>query len=407
MTSDSQLRRAAPLTDHSHDGSLLRDLRHWPLYFGLWTLVGLFYYSENLTQRLLGQDRTPWWYYLLAWLVDVYIWAFLTPLMLWLGRRFPLERGNWLPRAGLHLLLSAVFSVFEITMESAIYPHLGIFPMQIKSFRNTFPFLLARGLQGGILTYWAVLGAQWGILYYRWYQERTQQALDLELRASELRTQLVSAQLSAMKMQLQPHFLFNTLNAIMVLVRQQNGRAAEDMLSHLSDLLRCVLEDVEAQEVPLRRELHYLKLYLSIEQVRFADRLRVEIAADVAVHGAAVPQFALQPIVENAIRHGIGASGSAGRVAISARRVDDTLEIRVEDDGPGLARRSDCALKSDSNEKGIGLSNTRARLEQLYGSAARLTLQNAEGGGAAVTMMLPFHAALDDAQPEMTEVDAF
>ena len=279
--------------------------------------------------------------------------------------------------------------------------------MQIKSFRNTFPFLLARGLQGGILTYWAVLGVQWGVLYYRWYQERTQQALDLELRASELRTQLVSAQLSAMKMQLQPHFLFNTLNAIMVLVRQQNSRAAEEMLSHLGDLLRCVLEDVEAQEVPLRRELHYLKLYLSIEQVRFADRLRVEMSADGAVQDAAVPQFALQPIVENAIRHGIGASGSAGRVAISARRVNDTLEIRVEDDGPGLARQSDAALKSDCHEKGIGLSNTRARLEQLYGSAARLTLQNAEGGGAAVTMILPFHAALENAQPEMTEVDAF
>ena len=244
-------------------------------------------------------------------------------------------------------------------------------------------------------------------LYYRWYQERTQQALDLKLGASELRTQLVSAQLSAMKLQLQPHFLFNTLNAIMVLVRQQNGRAAEEMLSHLSDLLRCVLEDVEAQEVPLRRELHYLKLYLSIEQVRFADRLRVEISADAAVQDAAVPQFALQPIVENAIRHGIGASGSAGKVAISARRVGDTLEIRVEDDGPGLARESDSTLKSDSNEKGIGLTNTRARLEQLYGSAARLTLQNAEGGGAAVTVILPFHVALENAQPEMTEVDAF
>jgi two-component system, LytTR family, sensor kinase len=389
MTSDSQLRRTTHVASRSPDNSLLRDLRPWPLYFGLWTLVGLFYYSENLTQRLLGQDRTPWWYYLLAWLVEVYIWAFLTPVMLWLGRRFPLERGNWLPRVGLHLLLSAAFSVFEITLESAIYPQIGIFPMQIKSFRNTFPFLLARGFQGGILTYWAVLGVQWGIQYYRWYQERTQEALDLELRASELRTQLMSAQ-----------FLFNTLNAIMVLVRQQNSRAAEEMLSHLSDLLRCVLEDVEAQEVPLRRELHYLRLYLSIEQVRFPDRLRVEVSADHAVQDAAVPQFALQPIVENAIRHGIGASGSAGKIVIIARRVGDTLEIRVEDDGPGLARQSDL------NEKGIGLTNTRARLEQLYGSAARLTLQNAEGGGAAVTMILPFHTAIENAQPEMTEVDA-
>ena len=146
----------------------------------------------------------------------------------------------------------------------------------------------------------------------------------------------MQAQLGVLKTQLQPHFLFNTLNAIMVLVRQQKAGQAEQMLAHLSDLLRCVLEDVESQEVPLRRELEYLQLYLSIEEVRFQDRLRVEITADPRLLDAAVPQMALQPIVENAIRHGIGRSSAAGRIQINAIRVNGSLEIKVKDDGPGL-----------------------------------------------------------------------
>ena len=170
-------------------------------------------------------------------------------------------------------------------------------------------------------------------------------------------------------MQLQPHFLFNTLNAIMVLVRQQRGAQAEEMLARLSDLLRCVLDEVAAQEVPLRRELEYLQLYLSIEQVHFQDRLRIEISANPTVLDAAVPQMILQPIVENAIRHGIARSSAAGQIRISASRTGDTLEIDVQDDGPGFP------AAHSSNTRGIGLANTRARLEQLYGDAARLKHQ--------------------------------
>ena len=251
---------------------------------------------------------------------------------------------------------------------------LGVFPSFMTGFVGTFVFMLILGFHQGIATYFTVLGMQYGFRYYRQYQEREQEALRLELHTSELKTQLVSAQLSALKMQLQPHFLFNTLNAIMVLVRQQKGRQAEEMLAHLSDLLRCVLEDVEAQEVPLRRELEYLQLYLSIEQVRFQDRLRTEIAADPAILDAAVPHMGLQPIVENAIRHGIGKSSSAGKIQISAARVNDMLEIKVQDDGPGLP-------DGDSSQgRGIGLANTRARLHQLYGDAAQLTGENGERG---------------------------
>ncbi len=367
------------------ESAFKRDLRNYPLYFLLWTVLGLFYFSQGVTQRLLGHDPTPWWHYLVGWLLGVYIWAFLTPLILLLGRQFPVERRNWLRRTALQLLLSAVFSAFELTLETALYSRLHLFPTFINNFRGSLAPLLVRGFHGGIVNYWIVLGLQSGVLYYQRYQERSREVLNIELRASELQSQLVSAQLNALKMQLQPHFLFNTLNAITVLVRQQKSKDAERMLGYLSDLLRGVLEDVDTQEVSLQRELEYLQLYLAIEQVRFADRLRVEVSADPAVQEASVPQLILQPIVENAIRHGIGRSSSAGRVLISASKIDGKVELRVQDDGPGLSPGD------ASNDQGIGLANTRARLQQLYGQDAGLEIKNCDRGGVIVTMSIPFH----------------
>ncbi len=198
----------------------------------------------------------------------------------------------------------------------------------------------------------------------------------------------MQAQLTALKGQLQPHFLFNTLNAIMVLVRQEKGAQAEEMLARLSDLLRCVLDEVEAQEVPLRRELEYLDLYLSIEEVRFQDRLRVGISTGPETLDALVPHLGLQPLVENAIRHGIGRRSAAGRLEIRAARVGETLEIQVEDDGPGLPPGG----PSSQEVQGIGLANTRARLRQLYGGAAALTLENGPDGGAVATLVVPYRA---------------
>lgn len=366
------------------ENSFKRDVRNYPLYFLLWTLFGLFYFSQGLTQRLVLHDPTPWWRYLVAWLVGVYIWALLTPVILWLGRRFPIERHNWLVRAALQLLFGAGFSALELALEDGVYSAMHLFPSDTRNFRDVFASSLFRGFHGGVLNYWIVLGLQWGVLYYHRYRERSEEVLQIQLRASELQSQLVGAQLNALKMQLQPHFLFNTLNAITVLVRQQRTRDAEQMLGHLGDLLRGVLEDVDAQEISLRRELEYLQLYLSIEQVRFADRLRVEIAADSATQEASVPQLILQPVVENAIRHGIGRSSLAGMISIRATIVDGRVEIRIEDDGPGLSPGT------AGEDQGIGLANTRARLRQLYGEAAGLEIENGDDRGAIVTMRFPF-----------------
>jgi two-component system LytT family sensor kinase len=362
-------------------------LRRYLAYSFAWTVFGLFNFSRELTRRLYWHEQTHWRETLISWMVGVYIIAALTPAVLWLGRRWPIERQTWRTRVPLHLALSIVFSAVELALETIVFIQLGLLESLMKhSFLIGFPLLVVAGFHENIITYWGVLGIQSGFRYYRGFQER-------ELHASELKAKLVKAQLSALKMQLQPHFLFNTLNAIMVLVRQQRGRQAEEMLARLSDLLRCVLEDVEAQQIPLRRELEYLRLYLSIEQVRFQDRLGIEISADDAALDAAVPHMGLQPIVENAVRHGIGRIAAAGTIRISASRTDQTLMIRVADDGPGLGA-ADLA-----EGRGIGLANTRARLHQLYGDAASLKVENGQRGVIA-TMTMPYRPA-----GEIPEVD--
>lgn len=370
------------------------------VYFLCWTVLALFYFSQAVAQKVAMRDSTPWWHYLAVWLIGIYTLAILMLGIFWLGRRFPIQRKNWLRRTSLHLLFSVCFSLLDLLIVASILPRLGLLPAVFKDFSSTFGFLLVIDFHGAITAYWVALAGQAGLRYYREYQRREQEALRLELQASELKAQLASAQLSALKMQLQPHFLFNTLNAITVLVRQGKADLAEEMLGRLSDLLRCVLEDVEAHEVTLRREFEYLRLYLSIQQVRFQDRLKIDISADPETLDAAVPQMALQPIVENAIRHGIGRLSIAGRIEITASLVDGNLVIKIEDDGPGFSQES-----SPSNT-GIGLANTRARLNQLYGDSAQLLTGNRGERGAAVTLRIPFRLAADVPRPERIEVHA-
>lgn len=357
-------------------------------------------FSQGMVQRLFEKDPNPWWHYLTSWLVGVYVWMLLTPSILWLGRRFPYKRENWFRRTLTHSALAVAVALLQLAIESAILHRIGVFPSIMTSVAATMGFLAVIGFHQAFLMYWTILAVQYGFLWYRRYVEGKQAALRLELRSAQLETQLARAHLSALNMQLQPHFLFNTLNAIMVLVRQQKNREAEEMLGGLSDLLRCVLDDVDAQEVSLGRELEYVGLYLAIEQVRFQDRMSVEMAVDPDVIDAAVPHMVLQPIVENAIRHGIGGSSAAGKIRIGARRVNGALEMKVQDDGPGLA------AANPGQTRGIGLTNTRARLQQLYGEAASLTVENDEQCGVTATIVLPFRLAATAPGVDRMENDA-
>jgi signal transduction histidine kinase len=357
----------------------------------IWTVFGLFFFTQDLSRKFYSGDPTPWWRYLISWLIGVWLAAATTPIVVWLGRRWPIERRAWLPRVALHLACSLGFAAIQIVVASALASQIGFVGALVSDrFLDTLPVLAVVSFHNDVVSYWIILGILYGLDYYRRYQERAKQALRLELRASELETQLTRARLDALKMQLQPHFLFNTMNAITVLVRQQRGPEAEETIARLCDLLRFVLDDALAQEVPLRRELEYLGLYLSIEQLRFADRLQVAIDADPAILDAAVPHMSLQPIVENAVRHGVGASEAGGTIRLTASRVADDLVVEVTDDGPGLPA-------AEPARRGIGLDNTRARLRQLYGDRASLSIANRianrEVTGAVVTVVVPYHVA--------------
>jgi signal transduction histidine kinase len=352
-------------------------------YFLAWTILGLFFSSREIALRTYRNEPMVWQDVLTTWLVGEYIWGVVAFVVLAFGSRWPLDRPVLGRRLALHALLSVVVAGAQLALEATAYINIGTLPSSNQSFWRLWPALLVLGFHNNVVLYWVILGLQTGYRYYRRLEERDRQALRLELDTSNLRAQLMRAQLSALKMQLQPHFLFNTLNAIMVLVREQSTAWAEEMLARLSDLLRCVLDDVEAQEVPLRRELEYVRLYLSIEQVRFEDRLIVAIDADPRVLDAAVPHLALQPIVENAVRHGIARTSAACTIRITAAHEDGRVVIRVKDGGPGFQSAG------GGEGWGIGLTNTRARLQQLYGDAAALSIRDGDPG-TVVTMAVPF-----------------
>ena len=360
---------------------------NWVKYWLAWTVAGLFYITQDFMAHLSRNESIPWRNVIIGWMAAMYICAAFTPSILRLGRRWVVDKAEWRPIA-LHVGASIAFSLVSAAVEVPVLVALGMLPALIgpMSFAKDLWILLPYDLHGGIIRYWAVVGLQ---ALFRSSQEarrREREALELKVHSSQLAEQLTSSQLSALKMQLHPHFLFNTLGAIMVLVRQGKGPEAETMLSRLSDLLRHTLDDVETQEVPLWRELEFLRLYLSIEQVRFEDRLRVRIDAPPEVSDALVPHMALQPLVENAVRHGLGQSEQPVLIHVSVSNGNGHLTLTVTDDGPGCPT-------SVFEEKGIGLANTRNRLKRLYGSEATLLTENRLPRGVQVTMILPYRTS--------------
>ena len=351
-----------------------------------WTIVGLFYIVQDMVPRLYQGRPLPWKYVFVGWMTGVYVCAALTPVLLWLSNRWPIERR--VAYAALHLCFSVVFSIVASTLEVPILLLLGVFPAlpPPPSLVAGVRIMLGFGLQGGIIRYWAVIALHAVYRSQKNARRSEREAFELKVQASELAQQLATAQLSSLKMQLQPHFLFNTLGAIIVLIQQQKTTQAEAMVEKLGSLLRLTLEDVEAQEVPLWRELEFLRLYLSIEQVRFEDRLRVGIADATALSDLLVPHMVLQPIVENAVRHGLGQSEEAVTIKVSATSSNGSLTLTVSDDGPGL-------LAPKSGHNGIGLTNTRNRLARLYGNSAHLAVEQAAARGVRVTITLPVRTA--------------
>jgi two-component system, LytTR family, sensor kinase len=355
------------------------------LYFAAWTLVALYLATAVASRAAYYQLSVEWRHLMAIWLTDAYVWSLLAPFVWFLASRIPIRRTNWGPAVAAHLAFGPVFALVEAALFSLIAMVLNF---RIKpGFEATFLMVLTFDFHLDLTFYWLIVALQHAASVYRDYRERETKAAQLELRTSELQRELVQSTLSALRMQLHPHFLFNTLNTIVVLVRQGRTREADTMLTHLSELLRRTLDEWEIQEVPLRTELEYLGLYLDIERVRFRDRMVVEIAMAPETMGALVPSFLLQPVVENAIRHGIAAKSSSGNIVLRSRRRDSMLELQVSDDGPGLP-------PVDPPPNGVGLTNTRARLQQLYGASQSVELQSSDHGTVA-TIRIPYHRETD------------
>lgn len=361
---------------------LRRQIREIAGLWLAWTVAGLIYITQDTMPRLYRGEAVPWTYVFVGWMTGMYVCAALTPALLWLGRRWPIEQRA--AHLASHLCFAVAFSVISTAIEAPLLMALGVFPAATPpaSVVTGITLLLSYGPQGGVIRYGAVIAIQAVYRLHERAKARERESFALTVQSSDLARQLAAAQMSALKMQLQPHFLFNTLGAIMVLIQQQQTSRAEAMVARLGDMLRLTLDDVEAQEVPLWRELDFLRLYLSIEQVRFEDRLRVNVVAEPGVSDALVPHMVLQPIVENAVRHGLGQSEEAITIDVRAAAAHERLVLVVSDDGPGLPA-------TGSGQTGIGLTNTRNRLARLYGPAAGLVIENAVPRGVRVTITLP------------------
>jgi two-component system LytT family sensor kinase len=318
--------------------------------------------------------KQPWRPQMAAALTDWYIWGLLAPAILALGRRFPLVRGRLSHTVPVLFVAGVVVTALKIVIRYEVGKLLpGIPTLQVRG-------LVLTQLHLNFATYWVILGIGAAFEYYGKYRER-------ELRASQLESRLAQAQLDVLRMQLQPHFLFNTLHTISAFMQEGEIDAADRMISRLSDLLRLALDSVHTQEVPLRQEVEFLQRYLDIQQIRFQDQLHVAVDIADDTLDARVPSLILQPLVENAIKHGITPRAAGGHVSIRAHRDDGMLHVEVRDDGPGFAAD---AVDRGTGDQRVGLANTRARLEQLYGSRHRLTLRDAAEGGAVVELVLPF-----------------
>ncbi len=300
------------------------------------------------------------------------IFGALTPLVFFASKRWPFTRVAWTPVA-IHLLFAVLFCAAWTGIGTLLRVLLGQErPEDAFAFFASWMFIM---LPSGVPAYLLLVGGEHAI---RWFAA----ASEREVQVARLSEQLVSAQLTALQAQLNPHFLFNTLNTVTVLSRDGDSRRAVSVVEQLSDVLRRTLRKHRESETPLGSELELVRQYVAIEEARFPDRLKAHIAVDPSLHRLAVPTFAVQHLVDNAIRHGIAPRIEAGRVLVSARREGGDLEVVVSDDGVGVS-------EPHQAREGHGIANTRARLHALYGPRASLTLVRGGHGGTVATLRVP------------------
>jgi len=339
------------------------------LPFFAWLVVGLVFTSQlHLFSIRVGGNMG--WRDALIWEIPRWIlWAFLAPVVTKIARKFPWRRQQAFRHLAIHTICGAALSFVHLTLFVVIYHALRLSIGEQGEMLQAFQFAFPLDFHVGIAVYWLIV--------------LLRQNSDAEQRVAHLQAELTQAQLQALKMQLHPHFLFNTLNSISSYLRI-DVEIADEMIGQLGDFLRMTLQNPGTEEIVLEKELEFLKRYLGIEQLRFQDRLDAQFEIDPDTLSALVPNLILQPVVENAVRHGISARSGKGTIRIAAKRQNGQLQILIYDNGPGLP--------SEITE-GIGIAATRDRLRRMYGMEGHLDLANQPEGGAVVTLGIPFHVS--------------
>jgi len=344
-------------------------------FVALWTLVGLAFASQvYLQSNLLGHSIT-WAEATRDSLEEWYVYGILSIPVVWLARRLSLEGGYRWQTSAIHLGAALLFSFAYVLLGALVGEVDSRVIGESATYSEIFQPLLVRTFPYNLLIYGVIVAVSHALDYYRKYHERTVQTLELEKHLTE-------ARLQALLHQLKPHFLFNTLNGIASLMHTDVD-AADRMLVRLSELLRITMSQTGAPQTTLRDEIAFLERYLDIEKIRFHNRLDVTIAIDEEVIDAQVPSLILQPMVENAMRHGIEPNARTGRIELRGARQEGNLVLTVSDNGAGLPAEG-------PNREGIGVANTRARLAELYGAQQKFELVNRPEGGLCVRITIPF-----------------
>lgn len=364
-------------TDVPAPPRLLQGVR-WSVVFAFATALGVL--SSALAWQLtrwLARPEISWQTIAALNFAYWYLWALATPAVIWLSQRFRFERGGLVRAFAVHLPAVIIVSLGHIVAMQAVQWWIAIRANRPFAWWTEVERAALHYFDWEMVTYWAIVGLSHALIYYRESRGRA-------VRTAQLEMKLAEAQLTTLQQQLQPHFLFNTLHSISALMHR-DVEAADRMLTRLSDLLRVTLENLGQSEISLQTELDFLDKYLQIEQTRFLDRLTVRFDVQPDALDTRVPCLLLQPLVENAIKHGVAKKAGNGHIDISARRDGDKLVIEVRDDGVGLSEDALTAL-----QKGIGVSTTRARLQHLFGADFRFEFHRLQEG-LAVLVAVPWH----------------
>jgi two-component system, LytTR family, sensor kinase len=359
--------------------------------FAFWTFVALLTAANRLLDPRFPGQQQPILTSLPVAIAffESYLWALLTPLVFWLTSRFSIERATRVSRVGLLVGAGVVIALLVDAAGAAF--RLYVIDVPFRRPGGVSPVLSVTRLWfvNDLITFMGVMAAGFARDFFLRYRMREQETVKLQAHAAQLQAQLAEARLEALRMQLNPHFLFNTLHAVSTLV-ERDPRGVRRMIARLSELLRYTLATDTEQEIPLEKEMDFLRRYLEIMEIRFQGKLEVEMDVAPEAQEALVPNLILQPLVENAVKHGVGNKVGVGRIEVRARREGNDLVLGVRDDGPGLS-----GAATPPSSGGVGLRNVRARLEELYGESDGVRFHEADGGGLLAEIRIPFHTRSD------------